>query len=120
MHSKMQAESLSMNYLRPSSKERGIAIVMAVLIVALAASAAAFAAWQQGIWIRQAENRTNQIQALAIARAAVDLGRAILAKDASDAATAATDNLEESTPYRSRWKAAKCRGAFKICKDCSI
>ncbi len=75
--------------------QRGIAIVMAILIVALAASAAAFAAWQQGLWIRQTENRVSQAQALAITTAGIDFARAVLAKDLQDPASAQTDNLEE-------------------------
>lgn len=76
------------------NKQRGIAIIVAVLVVALAASAAAFAAWQQGIWIRQTQNRLHQSQASAVARAALDFGRAVLAQDMKGNG-AATDNLDE-------------------------
>jgi general secretion pathway protein K len=79
----------------PSHAQRGVAIILAVLIVALAASAAAFAAWQQGLWIRQTENRVNQAQAMAVVRAAIDFGRAVLARDASNQASAAVDHLDE-------------------------
>ena len=34
------------------ASQRGVAIVMAMLIVALATSVAAYAAWQQNLWIR--------------------------------------------------------------------
>lgn len=43
---------------------------MAMLVVALAASVAGFMAWQQSLWVRQAENLSNLAQADAIARAA--------------------------------------------------
>ena len=51
-------------------RQRGFAVVMAMLIVALAASVAGFMAWQQSMWVRQAENLSNLAQADAIARAA--------------------------------------------------
>jgi general secretion pathway protein K len=63
-------------------KERGVALITVILIVALAASTAAFMAWQQQIWVRQVENLRDQAQAQAVARAAIDWARAVLADDA--------------------------------------
>ena len=63
-------------------QERGIAIITVMLIVALAASTAAFMAWQQQIWVRQVENLRDQAQSQAIARAAIEWARAVLADDA--------------------------------------
>lgn len=63
-------------------KQAGIALITVMLIVALTASVAAFMAWQQNIWVRQAENMRDQAQASAIARAAIDWARVILAEDA--------------------------------------
>lgn len=62
--------------------ERGVALIAVILIVALAASMAAFMAWQQQIWVRQVENLRDQAQAQAVARAAIDWARAVLADDA--------------------------------------
>ena len=63
------------------SRQQGVAIITAILIVALAASTASFIAWQQHLWIRQAENLQDQAQARAVARAGVDWARALLADD---------------------------------------
>ncbi|MBU1691493.1 MAG: type II secretion system minor pseudopilin GspK [Gammaproteobacteria bacterium] len=63
-------------------RERGVALITVILIVALVASMAAFMAWQQQIWIRQVENLRDQAQAQAVARAAIDWARAVLADDA--------------------------------------
>ena len=63
-------------------KQAGIALITVMLIVALTASVAAFMAWQQNIWVRQAENMRDQAQASAIARAAIDWARVVLAEDA--------------------------------------
>ncbi|MEO6023621.1 MAG: type II secretion system minor pseudopilin GspK [Burkholderiales bacterium] len=62
--------------------QSGIAIIMAMLIVALATSVAAFAAWQQNLWMRQAESLSSQAMALAASRTALTLGREALAEDA--------------------------------------
>ena len=74
-----------MNVQPDSSKgvrERGVALITVILIVALAASMASFMAWQQQIWVRQVENLRDQAQAQAVARAAIDWARAVLADDA--------------------------------------
>ena len=36
-------------------RQIGVAVITAMLIVALAASTAAFSLWQQSLWVRQAE-----------------------------------------------------------------
>jgi general secretion pathway protein K len=61
---------MSLFRLPPPRRQCGFAVVMAMLIVALAASVAGFMAWQQSMWVRQAENLSNLAQADAIARAA--------------------------------------------------
>ena len=68
--------------LRGCARERGVALITVILIVALAASMAAFMAWQQQIWVRQVENLRDQAQAQAVARSAIDWARAVLAEDA--------------------------------------
>jgi general secretion pathway protein K len=67
-----------------TKRECGIALITVLLIVALAVSTAAFMAWQQQLEVRRMENLRDQAQAGAIARAAVDWARAILADDARD------------------------------------
>lgn len=76
--------------------QRGVAIIMAMLIVALATSVAAYAAWQQNLWIRQSESLGNQAQALAVSRAALYFGRLVLVEDLKDANTATHDHLNEN------------------------
>ena len=67
--------------MRVARTQRGVAVVMAVLVVALATSTAAYMLWQQSLWARQLENITARGQADAIARAAASWGAAILAED---------------------------------------
>lgn len=64
--------------------ERGAALITVILIVALAVSTAAFMAWQQQLEVRRMENLRDQAQAGAIAHAAVDWARAVLADDVRD------------------------------------
>ena len=59
--------------------QRGAAVILAVLIVTLAASTAAFALWQQSLWTRQMENLTDRSKADALAVGAIELARGILA-----------------------------------------
>ena len=77
------------------ASQRGVAIVMAMLIVALATSVAAYAAWQQNLWVRQSENLGAQAQALAVSRAALYFGRLVLLEDLKDQTTAGKDDLGE-------------------------
>ena len=64
------------------TRQRGMAVITAILVVALAASAAAFMAWQQQLWVRQVQNLNESAQARAVARAALQWARSILAEDA--------------------------------------
>jgi len=61
--------------------QRGVAVVMALLVVALATSAATYILWQQSLWVRQVENLNARAQADAIARAAASWAATILAED---------------------------------------
>jgi general secretion pathway protein K len=80
-----------------AQRQRGVAIIMAILIVALATSVAAYAAWQQNLWLRQTENLVTQAQALAVARAGINFGRAVLAEDGKeDAKTGNGDHFQEN------------------------
>jgi general secretion pathway protein K len=61
--------------------QRGVAVVVAVLVVALATSTAAYILWHQSLWLRQVENLTARAQADALARAAAAWAAAIIADD---------------------------------------
>jgi general secretion pathway protein K len=63
--------------------QRGVALVMVLLIVAMATTLAAFMAQQQGFWQRAMENGRDRAQARRIAEAGIDWARAVLADDAS-------------------------------------
>ncbi|HTO49918.1 MAG TPA: type II secretion system minor pseudopilin GspK [Burkholderiales bacterium] len=75
--------------------QRGIAVVVAVLVVALATSTAAYILWHQSLWLRQVENITARAQADALARAAAAWAAAILAED-----DPAIDHLAEAWARR--------------------
>lgn len=63
--------------------QRGVALVMVLLIVAMATTIAAFMAQQQGFWQRAVENGRDRAQARRIAEAGIDWARAVLADDAA-------------------------------------
>ena len=58
-----------------------MAAVVAILVVALATSTAAYILWHQSLWLRQVENLTARAQADAIGRAAAEWAAAVLAED---------------------------------------
>ncbi len=72
-------------------REQGAAVIVAVLIVTLAASTAAFAVWQQSLWVRQLENITDRAKADQLAISAIDVARDVLKKD-----NAGVDDLGEA------------------------
>jgi general secretion pathway protein K len=72
--------------------QRGLAVISAILVVALVASAASFMAWQQQLWVRQVENLNEQAQSRAVVLAAMQWARATLAQDARDSSV---DHLGE-------------------------
>lgn len=63
-------------------RQRGVAIIMVLLIVALATSLAAFIAMQQNLWQRQVESQFERAQARQLGAAGMDWARAVLAEDA--------------------------------------
>ena len=65
--------------------------MVAVLIVALAASTASYILWHQSLWVRQIENLTLRAQGDTLTRAAIQWAAAILADD-----NAAVDHLGEA------------------------
>ncbi len=84
-----------MNHYSEPARQRGVAIVMAMLIVALATSVAAYAAWQQNLWMRQSMNLGDQAQSLVVSRAALKLGSLALIEDLKNADTSQNDHLGE-------------------------
>lgn len=64
-----------------TGRQRGIALITVILIVALATTIASFVAWRQQVWTRQVENLRDASQAAAVARAGVDWAGAILSED---------------------------------------
>jgi general secretion pathway protein K len=66
-----------------AGKQKGMALVMVLLIVAMATTIAAFMAQQQAFWQRAMENGRDRAQSRRIAEAGIDWARAVLADDAS-------------------------------------
>jgi general secretion pathway protein K len=73
---------ISGNWQSAVGTQRGMALVMVLLIVAMATTIAAFMAQQQGFWQREMENGRDRAQARRIAEAGIDWARAVLADDA--------------------------------------
>lgn len=72
--------------------QNGMAVITAILVVALVASAASFMAWQQQLWVRQVENLNQQAQSRVVVLTAMQWARSILAQDARNNQV---DHLEE-------------------------
>ncbi len=70
---------------------KGIALIAALFIVALAATTAAFLLSQQSLWAQQVENLRDQAQAANIARAGINWARFILAEDQNE-----VDHMQEA------------------------
>jgi general secretion pathway protein K len=66
----------------PLANQRGAALIMALLVVAFAATLAAAMLWRHDVWLRQVEGQRDLGQARWITIAAVDWARAVLAYDA--------------------------------------
>jgi len=62
--------------------ERGAAVVMAMLVVAVVATLVAGVFWRQGVLVQQAENGLSYAQAKWLMRGAVDWASVILSEDA--------------------------------------
>jgi len=72
--------------------QRGAALIMALLVVALATALASTLIWRQDLWLRQVETRRDLAQARLLSRAGIEWARAILAEDAR---TSVIDHLGE-------------------------
>lgn len=79
------------------SAQRGMAVVMAMGVVALAAMAAAAILLPQSTWARHSELAADRTQALLVVKAGVDWARAVLS---DDRATGNTDHLGEPWALR--------------------
>jgi general secretion pathway protein K len=77
--------------LRPF-RERGLALVTAMLLVALVATIAAFLSLGQQLWLRQTENLRDRAQTQMVNRGALGMAATLLANDARQIAS---DNLTE-------------------------
>ncbi len=76
-----------------AARTRGAAVVMAMLIVAVAATLVAGVFWRQNVLIRQAENELSYTQARWLLRGAIDWAGVILREDAR---TSSVDHLGET------------------------
>jgi len=81
-----------------NARQRGVAIVLAMGVVALAAIAATAIAVSQSTWARRNELSTEHVQAQAMVGAGVDWARAVLSDDLR--ATGAVDHLGEPWALR--------------------
>lgn len=74
-------------------KQKGVALITAMLVVAIAATTAAYLSLDQQIWLRQAQNLSDRSQAEVVRAAALEWAIIILAKDVKDNKT---DDLTEN------------------------
>ena len=65
----------------PSRSQRGVAVVLAMGVAALAAMAATAMMLSQSTWARHSELSTDRIQAQLVVKAGVDWARAVLSDD---------------------------------------
>ncbi|MBI3778763.1 MAG: type II secretion system minor pseudopilin GspK [Gammaproteobacteria bacterium] len=66
------------------ARQRGLALITAMLVVAIAATTAAYLSLDQQIWLRQAQNLSDRAQAEVVRAGALEWAITILAKDAKD------------------------------------
>ncbi len=74
------------------SQQRGLALITAMLVVAIAATTAAYLSFDQQIWLRQSQNLTDRAQAEVVRAGAQEWAITLLAKDAKDSKS---DDLTE-------------------------
>ncbi len=86
-----------MNARRTAGSQRGVAIVLAMGVAALAAIAATAMLLSQSTWARQSELSADRIQAQLVVRAGVDWARAVLSYDRL---SSNVDHLGESWALR--------------------
>jgi general secretion pathway protein K len=81
-----------MNGRRPLTRQRGVAVITALLLTTLAITIVASLFWQQQVQVRSIENQRLQLQKQWILRGALDWARLILREDAI---TSGIDTLDE-------------------------
>lgn len=80
-------------------RQQGLALITAMLVVAIAATTAAYLSLDQQIWLRQAQNLSDRAQAEVVRAGALEWAITILAKDAKDNQTDdRTDNWAKPLP----------------------
>ena len=77
----------------PASRQHGLALITAMLVVAIAATTAAYLALDQQIWVRQAQNLSDRAPAEVVRAGAQEWAITLLAKDAKDSSS---DDLTEN------------------------
>jgi general secretion pathway protein K len=65
------------------SKQRGVAVILVMLIVAMATTLAVYISQQQNLWQRQVETQFDHAQARRLGITGIDWARAVLADDAA-------------------------------------
>ena len=73
--------------------QRGVALIMALLVVALATTLSSMMLWRQDVWLRQVETQRDLAQTRLIAGAGIEWARAVLAYDAR---TSSFDHVGEA------------------------
>jgi len=73
-------------------RQRGLALITVMLVVAIIATIASFLSLDQQVWLRQAQNLQDSAQAEALRRGAIDAAAALLDQDAK---SNQVDNLTE-------------------------
>ena len=76
----------------PFQRQRGVAIIMALLLTTLAITLVSSLFWQQQVQVRSIENQRLQLQKEWVLRGALDWARLILSEDAK---FSSTDTLDE-------------------------
>ena len=79
-------------------KQRGVAVITALLLCTLAVSIVASLFWQQQVQVRSMENQRLHLQTKWILRGALDWARLVLATDGSDSSGVTTLNAVWNTP----------------------
>jgi general secretion pathway protein K len=77
------------------ARQRGVALITAMLIVAIVATLATTIALGQQVWLRQTQNLADLIQAERLRQGALEGAALLLAFDAKNPQTKDTDHLEE-------------------------
>lgn len=75
------------------NKQSGMAVVMALLLVALAATASTLVLWQQGLWWRRVDSDIQRAQVRQLAHAGIDWARDILRFDAQNSSVDALSEI---------------------------